>query len=277
MLRSEDTGRTVEADHWTRAAHAARAAAAVAHRPLLRSTQPDADDHVGIARRRRHRRILGAERGRLRRVRRLEPSSLRAGSAAPDRHEHRGAGDQRPHRTAGLPPGALRRRRRAGARGGRHPPRAARYRRRASSNSVWCCATRANLATRAPTTGRSPRSTSTATATSSTASSVSAIRRPRCARRSSGRLGRRRPRHRRRMGQPEATGARRDDRGHRRSDRPRAARPERRPPRSAAPAAAAACSATVRRISATRSPRRSPQGGARILDFRIERHGLTRG
>ena len=109
-------------------------------------------------------------------------------------HERRGPDDQRAHRPAGLPAGALRRPRRARARRRRHPPRAARRRSCASSSAASCSATPASRGTRAPTTGRSPRSTSTATATCSTASSASATPPRRCARRSvARRLGRDRP------------------------------------------------------------------------------------
>ena len=84
-------------------------------------------------------------------------------------------------------------------------------------------------------------------------------------------------RHRQRVGEPQAAGAGRDDARHRRPDCARARPPAPRPPRSAAPAAAAACSATARPRPTARIREALADGGARLLDFTFERHGLTRG
>ena len=57
----------------------------------------------------------------------------------------------------------------------------------------------------------------------------------------------------------------------------RAMRPAPRRPRCAAPAAAGASSATARPSAATRSATALAAGGARVLDYTFERHGLVRG
>ena len=62
----------VEADDWRELGDEPRAAAALAARPFLRGARHHADDHVGVAGRRRHRRVVGAERGRVRGAGRLE-------------------------------------------------------------------------------------------------------------------------------------------------------------------------------------------------------------
>ena len=153
------------------------AAAAVAARALLRGARHHAD-HVVTSRR-----PAPALPGRRRST---SPSARRSpsGSAPTTSPEAllqvamnvEAQAISVPTGPAGLPAGALRRHRRAGARGRRHPPRAARCRHRRAANSASCSATPASRATPAPTTGRSPRGISTATATSSTASSASATR-----------------------------------------------------------------------------------------------------
>ncbi len=90
---------------------------------------------------------------------------------------------------AGLPPGALRRDRRRSSSRSTASTACRSTSTSPSSNSASSSATPASRATRAPTTGRSPRGTSTATGTSSTASSAFATRRPPCARHSSAATG----------------------------------------------------------------------------------------
>ena len=141
------------------------AAAARAAGARVRRHGPHAHHARRVAGRRRHRRVLGPERRRLRRPRPLAPACGSTGEAllaAGD--ERRGAGDQGADRRAGLPAGALRRHRRRRARG---------RRRRAASpldvdpreleRRIVLCYT-GRPAIRAPTTGRSPSGTSTATA-----------------------------------------------------------------------------------------------------------------
>ena len=138
-------------------------------------------------------------------------------------------------------------------------------------------ATPASRAIPAPTTGRSPRSTSTATATSSTASSGSATPRRRCATRSR-----------------ETTGTRSAPPSPRSGTTASGLPPASRLPRSttslpgrtrAGATAAKVCGAggggclfcygPPDRRGAIREALAA--GGARLLDFRIERHGLARG
>ncbi len=90
-------------------------------------------------------------------------------------------------------------------------------------------------------------------------------------------LGRRRHGHCRGMAEPQAARAGRDHAGDRAADRERQRRPAPRRPRSAAPAVAAACSATARPSVASEIAEALAAGGATILDYTFEQHGLVRG
>ena len=91
------------------------------------------------------------------------------------------------------------------------------------------------------------------------------------------RLGRRRSGDCGGMGQSQASCARRDDAGHRRSDCAVRQLPARRPQRSVVPAVAG-CLFCYGPPSAREAIRNAlAGGGARILDYTFERHGLGRG
>ena len=154
-LESIDTSKTVEVAQLAGSRRRPGPSAAQPARVFLPRREPDASHARRVACRRRHRRIVGAERRRLRRARQVGRPDARRREAADDCDERRSAGHQRAHRCSGLPPGLLRRRRRHRAAAGRHQraPRSMSIPSSCSAASCW--PTPAHRIFRARTTGKS--------------------------------------------------------------------------------------------------------------------------
>ena len=117
-IESIDTAKTVEVAGYEDLRDERVAAPAQQAGVFFSRGQPDSSNARRISRRGGHRRILGAERGRLWRTRPVVRRRLGQRSAARHRHECRGPGHRRPDRSSGLSAGVLRRdcRHRAAAR-----------------------------------------------------------------------------------------------------------------------------------------------------------------